>query len=104
MRAILRTLDAHRGEYLCGLVRGEPGVPTAAQQFASVQEIDFAEPNILHYINDIPNDSFSTPRTTANRRNYSVGISNGIGIASNLNAEAAWNITSGQFKHHHCRD
>ncbi len=47
---ILRTLDAHRGEYLVVLSGGVP-VPTAAQQFAAVQEIDFAEPNILHYIN-----------------------------------------------------
>jgi hypothetical protein len=47
---ILRTLDAHRGEYLV-VLSGGVSVPTAAQQFASIQEIDFAEPNILHYIN-----------------------------------------------------
>src|ERR1039458_2749727 len=46
---ILRTLDAHRGEYLV-VLSGGVSVPTAAQQFARLQEIDFAEPNILHYI------------------------------------------------------
>jgi subtilisin family serine protease len=90
---ILRTLDAHRGEYLVVLSGGVP-VPTAAQQFASVQEIDFAEPNILHYINDLPNDSLYTAydgQSTELQRWYF----DGIGTASNLNAEAAWNITTG---------
>jgi serine protease len=90
---ILRTLDAHRGEYLVVLSGGVP-VPTAAQQFASVREIDFAEPNILHYINDMPNDSLYTGfdgQSTELQRWYF----NGIDTDSNLNAEAAWNITTG---------
>ncbi len=69
-------------------------VPTAAQQFASVQEIDFAEPNILHYINDMPNDSYYSSyegQSTELQRWYF----NGINTDSNLNAEAAWNITTG---------
>jgi subtilisin family serine protease len=37
----------------------------------------------------------STARTTASRRNSSVGTSRGSRTASNLNAEAAWNITTG---------
>jgi subtilisin family serine protease len=90
---ILRTLDAHRGEYLV-VLSGGVSVPTAAQQFASVQEIDFAEPNILHYINDLPNDSYYAGfdgQSTELQRWYF----NGIDTASNLNAEAAWNITTG---------
>jgi serine protease len=90
---ILRTLDAHRGEYLV-VLSGGVSVPTAAQQFASVQEIDFAEPNILHYINDMPNDSFYAGfdgQSTELQRWYL----NGIDATSNLNAEAAWNITTG---------
>ncbi len=90
---ILRTLDAHRGEYLV-VLSGGVSVPSAAQQFASVQEIDFAEPNILHYINDLPNDSYYTGydgQSTELQRWYF----NGIDATSNLNAEAAWNITTG---------
>jgi subtilisin family serine protease len=90
---ILRTLDAHRGEYLVVLSGGVP-VPTAAQQFAALQEIDFAEPNVLHYINDLPNDSLYTAfdgQSTELQRWYF----NGIDTDSNLNAEAAWNITTG---------
>ena len=90
---ILRTLDAHRGEYLV-VLSGGVSVPTAAQQFASVQEIDFAEPNILHYINDLPNDSLYTAfdgQSTELQRWYF----DGIDADSNLNAEAAWNITTG---------
>jgi len=69
-------------------------VPTAAQQFAALQEIDFAEPNVLHYINDLPNDSLYTAfdgQSTELQRWYF----NGIDTDSNLNAEAAWNITTG---------
>jgi subtilisin family serine protease len=90
---ILRTLDAHRGEYLV-VLSGGISVPTAAQQFAAVQEIDFAEPNILHYINDVPNDSLYAAfdgQSTELQRWYF----DGIGADSNLNAEAAWNITTG---------
>jgi subtilisin family serine protease len=90
---ILRTLDAHRGEYLV-VLSGGVSVPTAAQQFAGLQEIDFAEPNILHYINDLPNDSLYTAfdgQPTELQRWYF----NGIDTDSNLNAEAAWNITTG---------
>ena len=90
---ILRTLDAHRGEYLV-VLSGGVSVPTAAQQFAGLQEIDFAEPNILHYINDMPNDSLYTAfegQATELQRWYF----NGIDADRNLNAEAAWNITTG---------
>src|ERR1035438_2322029 len=90
---ILRTLDAHSGEYLV-VLSGGVSVPSAAQQFAGLQEIDFAEPNILHYINDLPNDSLYTAfdgQPTELQRWYF----NGIDTDSNLNAEAAWNIITG---------
>ncbi|HXI85150.1 MAG TPA: S8 family serine peptidase [Verrucomicrobiae bacterium] len=90
---ILRTLDAHRGEYLV-VLSGGVSVPSAAQQFAALQEIDLAEPNVLHYINDMPSDSLYTAfdgQSTELQRWYF----NGIGTDRNLNAEAAWNITTG---------
>jgi subtilisin family serine protease len=90
---ILRTLDAHRGEYLV-VLSGGVSVPAAAQQLAGLQEIDFAEPNILHYINDMPNDSLYTAfdgQPTELQRWYF----DGIDADRNLNAEAAWSITTG---------
>ena len=90
---ILRTLDARRGEYLV-VLPGGISVPAAAEQFAKLQEVDFAEPNVLHYINDLPNDqlyaSFDNQPTELQRWYF-----NGIGADSNLNAEAAWAITTG---------
>ena len=89
---ILRTLDARRGEYL--VVVSGISVPAAAEQFAKLQEVDFAEPNVLHYINDMPNDQlyagFDNELTDLQRWYF-----NGIGGDSNLNAEAAWAITTG---------
>jgi subtilisin family serine protease len=89
---ILRTLDARRGEYV--VVVSGISVPAAAEQFAKLQEIDFAEPNVLHYINDMPNDQlyagFDNEATDLQRWYF-----NGIGDDSNLNAEAAWAITTG---------
>ena len=89
---ILRTLDARRGEYL--VVLSGISVPAAAEQFAKLQEVDFAEPNVLHYINDMPNDQlyagFDNEATDLQRWYF-----NGIGADSNLDAEAAWAITTG---------
>jgi len=89
---ILRTLDARRGEYL--VVVSGISVPAAAEQFAKLQEVDFAEPNVLHYINRMPNDqlyaAFDNQPTELQRWCF-----NGIGTNSNLNAEAAWTITTG---------
>ena len=90
---ILRTLDARRGEYLV-VLSGGMSVPAAAEQLAKLQEVDFAEPNVLHYINDMPNDEyyggFQNQPTELQRWYFG-----GIGSDSNLNAEAAWNITTG---------
>jgi subtilisin family serine protease len=90
---VLRTLDAHRGEYLVALPGGL-SVPAAAEQFARLQEVDFAEPNILHYINDVPNDalyaSYDNSPTDLQRWYF-----DGIGSDHNLNAEAAWSVTKG---------
>jgi subtilisin family serine protease len=91
---ILRTLDARRGEYLV-VLSGGISVPAAAEQFAKLQEVDVVEPNVLHYINnDPPNDqlyaSFDNQPTELQRWYF-----NGIGADSNLNAEAAWAITTG---------
>jgi subtilisin family serine protease len=89
---ILRTLDARRGEYL--VVLSGISVPAAAEQFAKLQEVDFAEPNVLHYINHMPNDqlyaAFDNQPTELQRWCF-----NGMGADSNLNAEAAWAITTG---------
>ena len=66
----------------------------AADQFAKLQEVDFAEPNILHYINDVPNDelyaAFDNQPTELQRWYF-----DGIGSDRNLNAEGAWTITKG---------
>ncbi|HUI07612.1 MAG TPA: S8 family serine peptidase [Verrucomicrobiae bacterium] len=90
---LLRTLDVHRGEYLVALPGGL-SVPAAAEQFAKLQEVDFAEPNILHYINDVPNDRlyalFDNQPTELQRWYF-----DGIGSDHNLNAEAAWGVTKG---------
>jgi subtilisin family serine protease len=90
---ILRTLDVRRGEYLV-VLSGGMSVPAAAEQLAKLQEVDFAEPNILHYINDMPNDEyysgFQSEPTELQRWYFG-----GIGSDSNLNAEAAWSITTG---------
>jgi subtilisin family serine protease len=90
---ILRTLDVRHGEYLV-VLGGGVSVPAAAEQLAKLQEVDFAEPNVLHYINDMPNDeyyaSYDGDSTELQRWYF-----NGIGSDSNLEAEATWNITTG---------
>ena len=90
---ILRTLDVRHGEYLVVLAGGKT-VPAAAEQLAKLQEVDYAEPNVLHYINTMPNDqyyaAFESQPTELQRWYF-----NGIGSDSNLNAEAAWSITTG---------
>jgi len=90
---ILRTLDARRGEYLV-VLSGGVSVPTAAEQFARLQEVDYAEPNVLHYINHMPNDqlysSYDSQPTELQR-----WVFNGMGGDSNIDAEAAWAITTG---------
>ncbi|MGD1017752.1 MAG: S8 family serine peptidase [Verrucomicrobiia bacterium] len=90
---ILRTLDVRHGEYLV-VLGGGISVPAAAEQLAKLQEVDFAEPNVLHYINDMPNVEYYTSYdgdSTELQRWYF----NGIGSDSNLEAEAAWNVTTG---------
>ena len=90
---ILRTLDVRHGEYLV-VLSGGLSVPDAAGQLAKLQEVDFAEPNVLHYINDLPNDEYYSSydgQATELQRWYF----NGIDCDSNLNAEAAWNVTTG---------
>jgi hypothetical protein len=47
---ILRTLDVRHCEYLV-VLSGGLSVSAAATQLAKLQEVDFAEPNVLHYIN-----------------------------------------------------
>jgi subtilisin family serine protease len=90
---ILHTLNAHRGEYLVALAGGLP-VPAAAEQFAKLQEVDFVEPNALHYINDMPNDdlyaAYHSQPAELQRWYFS-----GLGLDTNLNAETAWSLTTG---------
>src|SRR5207245_2904793 len=76
------------------VLSGGMSVPVAAEQFARLQEVDFAEPNVLHYINAVPNDQYYAAydgQPTELQRWYF----NGIGADSSLNAEAAWSITTG---------
>ncbi|HTS18394.1 MAG TPA: S8 family serine peptidase [Verrucomicrobiae bacterium] len=90
---ILRTLDVRHGEYVI-VLPGGLSVPSAEEQLAKLQEVDFAEPNVVHYINDVPNDQYYTSyqgQSTELQRWYF----NGFDGDSNLNAEAAWNITTG---------
>jgi subtilisin family serine protease len=91
---ILRTLDIHSGQYLV-VLSGGLSVPAAAEQLAKLQEVDYAEPNVLHYINDAqPNDQYYSSydgESTELQRWYF----GGIGTDSNLNAEAAWAVTTG---------
>ncbi len=90
---IVRTLDVRRGGYLVALPR-RVSVPDAADELAKLPEVDFVEPNILHYIDTVPNDelyaSFQNQPADLQRWYF-----NGIGTDRNLNAEAAWNITTG---------
>jgi serine protease len=90
---ILRTLDVRHGEYLV-VLSGGVSVPAAAEQLARLQEVDYAEPNVLHYINAMPTDEYYASyedQPTELQRWYF----NGIDADSNLNAEAAWAITTG---------
>jgi len=90
---ILRTLDVRHGEYVI-VLPGGISVPAAAEQLAKLQEVDFAEPNVVHYINDTPNDQYYASyqgESTELQRWYF----NGLDGDSNLNAEAAWTITTG---------
>jgi subtilisin family serine protease len=90
---ILRTLDVRHGEYLVVLSSGL-SVPAATTQLAKLQEVDFAEPNVLHYINNLPNDEYYSSydnQPTELQRWYF----NGLGGDSNLNAEAAWAVATG---------
>ena len=90
---ILRTLDVRHGEYLV-VLSGGVSVPAAAEQLARLQEVDYAEPNVLHYINAVPTDEYYSSyedQPTELQRWYF----NGIGADANLNAEAAWGITTG---------
>ena len=90
---IVRTLDVRRGGYLVALPR-RVSVPDAADELAKLPEVDFVEPNILHYIDTVPNDelyaSFQNQPADLQRWYF-----NGIGADHNLNAESAWNITTG---------
>jgi subtilisin family serine protease len=90
---ILRTLDVRHGEYLV-VLPGGLSVPAAAEQFAKLQEVDFAEPNVLHYINNLPNDEYYSSYD-GDSSELQRWYFNGIGSDSNLEAEAAWNITPG---------
>jgi subtilisin family serine protease len=90
---ILRTLDVRHGEYLVVLSNGL-SVPAAAEQFAKLQEVDFAEPNVLHYINDMPNDEYYSSYN-GDSSELQRWYFNGIDSDSSLEAEAAWNITTG---------
>jgi len=90
---IVKSLDVRHGEYLV-VLSGGVSVPAAAEQLARFQEVDYAEPNVLHYINSMPNDEYYSAfdgESTELQRWYF----NGIGSDSNLEAEAAWNITTG---------
>ncbi|HUJ10046.1 MAG TPA: S8 family serine peptidase [Verrucomicrobiae bacterium] len=90
---IIRTLEMRRGGYLVALPR-RLSVADAADELAKLPEIDFVEPNILHYIDAMPNDELYAAyqnRPSELQRWYF----NGIGDDHNLNAEAAWNITTG---------
>jgi len=90
---IIRTLDVRRGGYLIGLPR-RLSVPDAADELGRLPEIDFIEPNILHYIDTMPNDELYAlyqSRPSELQRWYF----NGIDTDSCLNAEAAWSITTG---------
>jgi subtilisin family serine protease len=90
---IISTAHLRTGGYLVGL-RAGASVPVAARQFAAQPEVDFAEPNILHYIDSEPNDElyamFDGQPDNLQRWYY-----NGVGVDRGLNAEAAWEITTG---------
>jgi subtilisin family serine protease len=90
---IVRTLDVRRGGYLVSLPR-RVAVPDAADDLAKMQEVDFVEPNILHYIDETPNDelyaAYENQPAELQRWYF-----NGIDSDFNLNAETAWSITTG---------
>jgi subtilisin family serine protease len=69
-------------------------VPAGVKKFAQLEEIDYAEPEILHYIESVPSDSlygsYDGQPGELQRRYY-----NGVGNDRCLNAEAAWDITTG---------
>jgi subtilisin family serine protease len=89
----LKVIDARRGEYLIAMPSGL-SVPSAADQFASLAEVEYAEPNILYYTDLVPDDTlytmFENQPGELQRWYYS-----GVGADYNLDAEAAWDITTG---------
>jgi subtilisin family serine protease len=81
------------GAYLVALPDGIE-VRDAAERFTRLEEVDYVEPEILHYTDAVPNDSlyasYAGQPGELQRWYY-----NGIGNDHNLNAEAAWDITTG---------
>ncbi len=74
-----------------------PGLSVAAalRRLAGDARVEFAEPNFIYYLHQVPNDGFYD--------NYS-GVStdlqkwamDGIGSDRNINAEAGWDLTTGR--------
>lgn len=70
-------------------------VAEAIRRLSADPRVEYAEPNYLYYLDAVPNDSFYD--------NYNAVATDlqkwyfaGIGADTNLNAEAAWDITTGR--------
>lgn len=98
-------LIAEEGARVLSVIRGDgrayvlelpadDEVAAAVKRFARLEEIDYAEPELLHYVNAKPSDayygSYGGQQDELQRWYFS-----GVGSDRNLNAEAAWDITTG---------
>ena len=70
-------------------------VPEALRSLRTDSRVDYVEPNGLYYFDQIPNDPFydNFQGTGTDLQKWAM---DGIGSDNNINAEAAWNLTTGR--------
>lgn len=70
-------------------------VPAALRILRGDPRVDYVEPNGMYYLDQIPNDGFYDDYSGVNT-DLQKWAMNGIGADRNLNAEAAWDVTTGR--------
>jgi subtilisin family serine protease len=91
--AIVSALDPAGSEYVVALAPGMQ-LADAADRFGRLPEIDYVEPDILYYIDALPTDSLYA-NFSGNPNDLQRWYFNGADDDRGLNAEAAWDITTG---------
>ncbi len=70
-------------------------VAEALRMFRSDPAVDYCEPNANHFIDTVPNDSFYD-NAGSGPNDHQRWYFNGIGSDRNVNAEAAWDVSTGR--------